>query len=517
MWGDSYQHTMIAQLLVDNGGLFDSWMPYVPYSSLTVQFGFSAAVATFSWITGLQGAQATLIVGQILNGLAALTLYPLAVRLASGSRWAGVGAVLIGGLLSPMPAMYVNWGRYAQLAGQVILPIALWLLLEPLQAKQSSRNQVLLAGGILAGMLLTYYRMPFYYATFILAWLVGWGLPQWRMDLRRWLHSLVVLVLIGVGALALLLPWGFHVSGGRLTNAVEAGVTIGSPLESVLADYRIWSDVGLYVPGFLQIVFAAGLVWSLIRRRWVVAAMALWVTGLALVIAGRLIRLPGANMMQSFAILIALYIPVGLVGGWLIGQIVEWVEQRRITAGRVVLAIAIVGLALWGTWNQRLMEQPQTFAIVNRPDLRAMSWIREHIPMEARFLVEGFRIYEGLSAVGADAGWWIPLLAGRANTMPPQYALLNEAPLQPDYTQRIVDLVAHLERISPSSPEGRRLLCEQGITHVYIGQGQGKTGAGAVQLFSPEKFASSRAFDLVYREDRVYILALNAHACEAGR
>jgi len=517
MWGDSYQHTMIAQLIVDHGGLFDSWEPYAPYRTFTVQFGFSIATALFSWLTGLDSVRATLWVGQIMNGLAALTLYPLSVRLAGGNRWAGVGAILIGGLLSPMPAMYVNWGRYAQLAGQVILPVALWLLLQPLEAKQFRGRQVLLAGAVLAGMSLTYYRMPFYYATFVLAWLVGWGLPQWRRNVRRWLHSLMVLVPIGVIALALLLPWGLRVSGGQLSNAVKSGVTLGTPLESVLADYRIWSDVGHYVPGFLQIVFAAGLIWSIVRRRWAVAAMSLWITGLVLVIAARLIRLPGANMMQSHAILIALYIPVSLVGGWLIGYIAEWIERRAFTAGRVVLAIAIIGLALWGSWNQRLIEQPQTFAIVNRPDLRAMSWIRARIPTDARFLVEGFRIYEGFSAVGADAGWWIPLLAGRANTMPPQYALLNETPSLPDYTRQVVDLVAHLETTFPGSPDGIRLLCDQGITHVYIGQGQGKIGAGAVQLFSPDKFTDSNTFDLVYHADRVYIFALNPQACEASR
>ncbi len=37
--------------------------------------------------------------------------------------------------------------------------------------------------------------------------------------------------------------------------------------------------------------------------------------------AGRLIHLPGANLMQTFAILIALYIPVGLVVGWIIAEI----------------------------------------------------------------------------------------------------------------------------------------------------------------------------------------------------
>ena len=39
------------------------------------------------------------------------------------------------------------------------------------------------------------------------------------------------------------------------------------------------------------------------------------------VLAGRLIHLPGANVVQTFAILIALYIPVGLVIGWIIAGI----------------------------------------------------------------------------------------------------------------------------------------------------------------------------------------------------
>ncbi len=45
MWGDSYQHTMVAQLLVDNGGLFNSWEPYARMQSLTYHFGFQTAAA----------------------------------------------------------------------------------------------------------------------------------------------------------------------------------------------------------------------------------------------------------------------------------------------------------------------------------------------------------------------------------------------------------------------------------------------------------------------------------------
>jgi hypothetical protein len=50
MWGDSLQHTMIAQLIVDNGGLFDLWQPYVPYTTLTVQYGFPAMGSLLTWI-----------------------------------------------------------------------------------------------------------------------------------------------------------------------------------------------------------------------------------------------------------------------------------------------------------------------------------------------------------------------------------------------------------------------------------------------------------------------------------
>ena len=60
------------------------------------------------------------------------------------------------------------------------------------------------------------------------------------------------------------------------------------------------------------------------------------------------------------------------------------------------------------------------------------------------------------------------------------------------------------------------MLCNWGITHVYVGQGQGKVGAGAVQLFSPDALATSPVFSQVYQQDRVYVFALNPQACGAG-
>ncbi len=512
MWGDSYQHAVMAQLLLDRGGLFDSWEPYTPYGTLTIHFGFPAAVSVFSWIARFQSAQATIVVGQILNALAVLTLYPLAVRLTEGNRWAGVGAVLIAGLLSPMPAFYVNWGRYSQLAGQVILPVSLWLLWETVESVQPPMKRACLAGGALAGMLLASYRMPPFYGTFVLAWLVAWGCANWRSDARRWLRNVSRLALVAGVALVFLLPWGVHISGGRVARGVVIGLTQRSTVKSVLQEMEFWKILELFLPVSLQRVALAGLIWSLVRKRWFVASLGLWVIGLASLVAGRLIYLPGSNMIQNFALIIALYIPVGLLGGWLIGEIARWAERWGTMVGRIAVGAIIIGIALYAAWNQRQLVQPQKFALVTRPDLMAMAWIREHTPVDARFLVEGARIYGGSSAVGSDAGWWIPLLAGRTSTMPPQYAL-NEKPLQPNYTQQVVELVKQLERDGPSSPESMRLLCDRGITHAYIGQGR----LGQKKLFSPDQFAEKPAFKLVYHQDRVYIFALDARACEARK
>ena len=517
-WGDSVQHAAITQLLLDNGGLFTSWEPYAAYRSLSVHYGFSVSAAVLSWGTGLSSTTATLLAGQLINGLSALALYPLAFRLSGGKRWAGTGAVLVASLLSPMPAYYVNWGRFAQLAAQAILPGALWFLCDALESRQLRWRAVVLAGATAAGMTLSNYRMPFFYAAFVVAWLIGFGLPAWKLDARAWLPRFGRLALIGLVIVLVILPWRIRPTTGNLETAIVQSVAQASPLNAVLANYQVWRTLEFYVPRGLQILTLAGLVWSLLKRKWTVAAVGLWILGLSLLVAGRLVRLPGVNMIDNFAIVIMLYIPVSLLVGWLIAELVALADTHWRASGHPMLATAAVGVLLLGGWaaSRQATIVETRFIMVTRPDMRAMDWIRANTPPPSRFLVEGFRVYGGTSAVGADAGWWIPLLGRRANTMPPQYALVNEIPSEAGYTQRVVGMVAQLEKVSPTSPEGLRLLCEWPVTHVYVGQGQGEVGAGASALFTPEELAGSPSFKLVYHEDRVYIFALDRSYCPSG-
>ena len=95
----------------------------------------------------------------------------------------------------------------------------------------------------------------------------------------------------------------------------------------------------------------------------------------------------------------------------------------------------------------------------------------------------------------------------------PQYALLSEIPVSPNYSKDVVTLVAGLETTSLDSENGLNLLCEHDITHIYIGQGQGEVGYGATQLFSPDMLAENQAYQLIYRHDRIYIYEFDPQYC----
>jgi hypothetical protein len=100
MWGDSYQHTMMSQLLVDNNGLFNSWMPYAQLGTFTYHFGFHSNVAVFHWFSGINVSDSVLWVGQIMNGFSVFALYPLVMRFNRKSRWGAIITVLIAGIYS---------------------------------------------------------------------------------------------------------------------------------------------------------------------------------------------------------------------------------------------------------------------------------------------------------------------------------------------------------------------------------------------------------------------------------
>ncbi len=108
------------------------------------------------------------------------------MRRLGGSASAGFFAVALVGLVSEVPGEYVNWGRYTQLAAQVILPGWLWALDVWWTEQERPSLRVLGLLGLLSGIALAHYRVAIV-AVFAA---IGWGLwALWllRGRLREWL------------------------------------------------------------------------------------------------------------------------------------------------------------------------------------------------------------------------------------------------------------------------------------------------------------------------------------------
>jgi hypothetical protein len=521
LWNDSLHHTAITQLISDNHGLFSSWLPYAEYKTFSMHFGFPLAAALFSWVSRVSSQLSVLYIGQFLSIFAALALYPITVRLTNGNRFGGVIAVLVAGLLSPMPAYYINWGRYAQLAGQVILPVCMWMIWDVMEHTQRNQGllklnifpwiKIIITAGTITGMLLAEFRMIFIIFTFMIAWLIGWGFSHWKTNNKPLLRGFLSMVFIGVISIVLFLPWGMRIQNSNLINYASYQVDMNTLRNLIVQDYKAWKSVFYYVPVGIVILGTLGWIWSLIRRDWKTVSFGIWIIGMASLYSLIILNIPWVHYVQSFAVIISLYIPVGILCGYFTVVIFTWSSKWRISWALILLIIIFLGA--YGTWRQRDITKASTYALVTRPDIIAMDWIKENTQTNSRFLVEGTHINWVTNIVGTDAGWWIPLLANRDNTMPPQYAISNETPIEPGYSISLVNLIAKLEQTNLISKAGIKLLCDYGITHVYIGQEQGSVGNNGKPLFSPAELEKSAALRQIYHQDRVFIYAVEG-ACD---
>jgi len=517
-WGDSYQHTMITQLMLDNGGLFQSWEPYAPLQTFTYHFGFHSDVALFQWATGWLTGNLTprtvVLAGQFLNGLAALALYPLTVRLCGGNRWAGVVAVLVAGLLTPMPMFYVNWGRYTQLAGQAILPVALWFVLEAVEEQRRDWRRLVLAIVMLTGLVLTHYRVAALAVAFLVPYLGLWTFQRWigqkqgRPQAYGWLEPAARLILVGSASLALAVPWLLHLEQGYWPSIANGFIQRQTPA-SWVAEYNTVGDVNEYVSDLLLVLAGLGALLSLWRRRPVFLVV-LWAGLVFLMTNPHLIGLPGTGLMTNFAIAIALYLPVAMLVGYLGGEVIGFLSRRgqgkrwprTIPVGGLAGCAALIAILLVGLVGvrDRAAALDPSFQLVTPADEQAMAWIRDNTPANARFLVNSFFAYGGSLVAGSDAGWWIPLLAGRANTAPPiTYA--TEASSEPDYVTQINDLVRTVQDSAIDDPATVQFLRQNGVSHVYIGQKGGP-------LLDVERLQASALYRSVYQQGQVQIFEI---------
>jgi hypothetical protein len=511
LWGDSYQHTMIAQLLIDNRGLFQSWLPYAELSTFTYHFGFHTLVACFYWISGLPIEKTILWVGQIVNLLAIICLYPLVKKLGR-NLWSGVLLLLIAGLISPMPMFYLNWGRYTQLAGQAILPAAvffIWLLLE---SDKLDHRVLVTSWIILGGLALTHYRILIFLIFFPIAFIL--------LNLRAQPFKRLIpkTCLIGLGGAILFLPWLISIAPHNMLQGFITSLAAShSQATTSSTYYNVMESLLKYFPAGIWICFLVSIGWFLWRKKKNYITILLWWFLVIIAANPNLIGFPGTVGIDNFAVQIGYYIPIGIILSAAIASAVAALQIRLrqldhlspklntiLLITSLVLLLIVIFYSSLSQVPQRIDDiAPTQYALATRPDQRAAGWIKKNTNLDDRFLVNSFFAFGGAWVVGSDGGWWLPLLTKRQSTQPPlNYA--NEEGFLPNNVARVNQIPRAILLKGLTDPSVMNLLRKRGVTYLCIGQQQGRVNS-TQPLLDLAVIQGDPHFQLVYRQDQVWI------------
>jgi len=550
MWGDSVHHATIVRLFAIHSGLPSDWLPLAPLSPLTYHFGLHALTAAVADLSGAPAHTALIAVGQGLMVLQALTAYALAAGL-TGRPWAGIAAAVAAGGLGTMPGYYVNWGRYTQLAGQVVLPVACLLVAQGPGGSGRSPDAVprprgrpnvirstAAAAWAVAGLALTHYLVVLFLVPFAILWwpvgaarrmrsglregtsdgdraaraAAGDGARDWgssRASRRALAEQALAMAAVAAAAVLLAAPWIPRFAAGRMAAhaaALASTRLADSSVWGVADPGWVWSSLGLLVGWPLLGAAALAAVWCLYRQHAVGLVGLAWSAALVAAAHPGVFGLQVTGLLKDFTVLIGLYVPLSLVLGAAVGDVFGLVldgggrasheAPARGVRGTVAagLAVATVLAGAWAAWSDRDPVEADS-AYATAADVTALEWIAAETPRDARFLVSAHPAFGDTVYVGDDGGWWIPVIAGRATTLPPvTYGL--ERSIEPGWRPAVNALneswLADLD-----APETRAALEAEGVGWAYVGP--------RARGLTVEDLVASPHWDEVYGRDGAHV------------
>lgn len=493
VWVDGVHHTMVTQLIAQQGFIPRTGEPFISIAGFHYHYGFHAGAAAWSWLTGLEPYRAVLGFGQLLAALAGLSVYALTVRLIAGrrdgswrvARWAGTLAAAVPSFLTFMPAYYVSWARYTQLAGLVILPVLLvatWDLLDSRPSLDRCAGALLL----IAGLALTHYRVLVFYMVFwvvyIVAHLVEGAL---RSDGRR-IHPrarasgaarpdapriALYGAALAAGSLLLIAPWVSRMVTGAL---LPFGAIYGQVAAAEGVDTSVPMEL-LRVEGTMTLLMVAGLgwLWAVIRGRWRLVFVGVWSAVCVLVSDVGWLGLRGTWIIHGTSAAISYWLPAGVLVGWLGADLafapIRWipgpvVKRRLAVALELALLLGLTAASIGSVWGQ-MDRVNEVTVLVRESDLPAIGWVRDNLPADSLILVNT-RPWLGEIRMGSDAGWWLPYLTGHSVTYPS--VLYTHG--KPAYRDPISELASAVDTATAlDDPTLLRMLADAGVTHVFVG------------------------------------------------
>lgn len=491
-WVDGVHHTLITQLIVNWGGIPESYAPYLNVNSYVYHFGFHTLAAAFTWLMQMDAPDAVLVVGQVVNTLMVFGIYLLTKRL-SGSATAGLVSAIVVGVISLMPAYYVSWGRYTQLTGLALLPAVFVFTQDALEASCLRWRNFALAGLAIAGLTVTHYRVLVFFSALVVAYLLVETVAR-RVHVKYlWGRALLLATL----SIVLAAPWLVRV----ITTQIGLGRLVGWFQGSASFNAVPWSLVDVGLNRVLMVWAGLGLGWGIWRRARIAMLTLIWTVLLVVTVNPNLFGFSSMWLINNSSLVISLFVPLALLVGDLFGALSGIVGTRlpdrwqpKIVWGGI---IAVVVVTLWGASGMLSVVNPAT-VLATRDDVAAMQWIRQNVSPDARFLIN-VRLWQEGSYMGTDGGYWIPLLAQRQTVMPPAIYVQG--------SKEYINEINEIGRVVSSAqsfddPNLQKLIEEYRITHVYLGARGG--------TLTPQMLLHDRRVHMLYSDGTVWIFELDS-------
>jgi len=462
-WSDSLHHTLLTQLTAEQGHLPYSLEPYEPVPLNMYHLGLYALSATVQWLVRVPSHTAILWTSQLLNALCGLGVY-LVLDRKVGRPGAITGAVVVG-LLSHQPAFYVNWGRFTQISSQTIMLIGWIVLWESIRTWKKFGSEpksligfVGLAALLSAAVFILHFRVAIFYLPLVLL-SFGWEFrkTQCRRDRVRVLLSLLV-----IGGLTLLLVFPALEEALSVYLSRRLTHTAGKSGGGGYYSFSLQSlPVLVARPWLLALAgLALGVGWILHRKMtwW----CTFWIGSLLMIGFAYLLRIPLLMVTNLGAVLILLYLPLGLLIGTAVQAILASISQfSQARACRFILGIILFSGVIGSHACVQKMEPYRYF--VTDADVEAMHWIESNTPPETRFAVNT-HFWLPRSPHGTDAGYWIPYFTGRKTTVGTMLSHLGSRA----YLDSLVSMSTLVEVLDIRSDSLQQLKAA-GVDYVYIG------------------------------------------------
>ncbi len=429
---DSAQHYLYIKEILARIDPSQNGLPRLPgYYHL----GFHFLAAFLTYTTRAEITDVMLVLGQVILALLPFSAFFI-VRHWTNSNMAGLLAFALAALGWYMPAHAMDWGKYPALSSLALFPFVLSIAYLSIENRRSLSKVkftaliLLLLTGALISVIL-HSRSIVIYMVVVGAWLVAtvWNRMTW------WPQILTFnLFLLAVA--------------GEIIYIQSQGI-LGPLFDAYGPKGILLSACVLVLSVFAFRTYPSFVIFCTVSINLLIASL--------FILLGNLI--PGyinTTPLDRPYVQMIFYLPLTLLAGFGMGGLKEALQgqvlpfgKRQVAVSQIIGILLIALITVHGLFKYELYPS-SCCVIVSQDDLKAIQWLDENLPPDARILTSSTNLnvlptdqYQG--SAGGDAGTWITPLTGR-----PVFLL----PFNTDISQS----------------QTFEMLCEQQVNFIYVGK-----------------------------------------------